>query len=1071
MTEAELEREKLRVDSEARDIIHDVRSLTTKDELQKTRWVWEFLQNAKDTDEGAGVDIIFKLASDKITISHNGAPFETKHLIAILHKKSTKSLGDDDGTTGKYGTGFVTTHILSKKLQIVGIHKDKDNSGKRKFQLEIDRSSASLEEKEALIEMKKSIKTTFDKINSLGLLPTEVIEICEHSFIYTLSDSSKHYAERGLDELEKNVIFTLLINRGAGDRKKIKSITISRNGDSKKYEIEPKTSKIAGLNYLDTGNSSGLLYNEIGKITFGIPVEETDKGYALKSLDNKAVLFKEFPLIGTEHFNLPVFIQNNDFRPTEPRDGIVTKREDENKDEFTPDANRACLLEFKNEYLLFLNTIISAKVLNLHFLALSGMPIESKNYTGKDWYISNIQKPIRDYLNEQELVATVSGGLLKIAQAKFPPLNIADGNSFYKVLAGVMPEMLPSTSSIVFWDKIINQEIENWPADISISLEQLLNALPELLKTETDLPYESLKVVYLYLQSINSTLGETYPIYLNEKNELQVRDGVKLYPQIDDEIKFVSDKLGRDLDIEFLNRKLGDEVPGISSFDLEQFYKSLNNDVISKIQPETATEDQILAILHINTLFKTDRATKRETWLSMIKELLPAKLGEKKYVIIDYDNYYQPAELWTAKYICSLIQNEVSISQFAKTYFEENLETAFIWLNSFLTYINQSRDDIKGFLTKYKVIPTQDNKTIAQNDNTSVEHNGLFKAYQEDLYKEENSRYFQEDLKIIVRENCNVNPKEYLIANEITVSDLRTTDVNFITKYIDKLFEDVEIASKVAVGGKLHDVFNTVNSWFDKHSDASSYLKTFASKRNFLYVISLGDGFSKHIKALKDSGKSIEDISKLAEINLSVEQMQKLEKVANELGPEALILKAQEMIAIREQRLRWQKIGRTAENAFKKVFEGLQMDIELSNPDVGKDFELTLKTKGYSIEIKNVIEGKENVGMSILQGRTAVSDKEHYALCVMTRPNDEAEIDEAYFVEHAQFVTNIGFQIGDKIKNWDNGLFSLYSNDTIKVNLDNKTETVYVNRDIWRSGILFPDFVTVLRKHFEDEAD
>lgn len=61
MTEAEEEREKLRVDSEARDIIHEVNSLANKEELQKTRWVWEFLQNAKDTATEEGVDIIFEV--------------------------------------------------------------------------------------------------------------------------------------------------------------------------------------------------------------------------------------------------------------------------------------------------------------------------------------------------------------------------------------------------------------------------------------------------------------------------------------------------------------------------------------------------------------------------------------------------------------------------------------------------------------------------------------------------------------------------------------------------------------------------------------------------------------------------------------------------------------------------------------------------------------------------------------------------------------------------------------------------------------------------------------------------
>lgn len=1068
MTEAELERQKLREDSEARDIIHDVNSLANKDELQKTRWVWEFLQNAKDTATDGGVDITFQLDNDKITISHNGTPFETKHLIAILHKKSTKSLSGDDGTTGKYGTGFVTTHILSKKLSISGIHKNA--SGERKFSIEIDRTSANLEEKEALLQMKVSIKSTFDKINEIGNLPVEEINHYQHSFIYIINDTSKHYAENGLDDLEKNVVFTLLINKGDNGRKKINSITIIRNGITNQYKIEPKDSKINGLNFVSTGNNDGLLYKQVDSLIFGIPVVETSSSYKLKSIENQAVLFKEFPLIGTENFNLPVFIQHIDFRPTEPRDGIVTKRELEETEEFTPDTNRACLIRFREEYLLFLEMLISAEVDNLHYLALSGLPKETKSYTGINWYIDNIQRPLREFLITKDIVSPVLGKKIKIVEVKFPMVDLDNGISFYNVLSSLLPSQVPNEDCFPYLSKAINQEIESWPKDISISLEQLLKDLPSFIGHDSEMPYDSLKVVYQYLQSINSNLGEIFPIYPNEKNELKIRKEVRLYPAIDDEVKFVSKELGKDLDIEFLNRKLTGDALGIELFDLEAFYKHLNNDIISKIQVDSATEQQILAILHINTLFKTDRAGKREGWLAMLKEILQDKLGEKKYISIDYENYYQPAELWTVKYVCYLIQQEVTMSQFAEKYFENDLVTAYSWLSKFLKYVNDSREDIQTFLTKYKIIPTQQ-YLIKKENEVEIQLEGVFKAYTENLFKEDNPKYFDEDLKLIVQENCNYNPKEYLIDNRIIDIEFRVTDVNFLTRHIDSIFGDNLLANKVAPSGELHDVFNTVNSWFDKHSDASGYLKTFAAKRNLLYVISLGEGFSQHIKTIKDSGKSMEDISKLAEIKLSVDQMQRLETVANELGPETLISKAHELIAVREQKLRWQKIGKSAEDAFKKAFEGLQMEMQLNNPDVGKDFELVLKTKGYSIEIKNVIAGKENVRMSILQGRTAVTEKDRYALCVLTRPDDESKIDEDYFSANARFVTNIGYQIGDKINDWDAGLTSLVSSDDVKVNLDAKTESVYINRPIWKDAKPFVDFIKDLETYFANEAN
>ena len=165
MTETEEKREAQRVEKEARDIIHDVNKLRSFSEKEKTRWVWELLQNAKDAATDNGVDVIYELKDDKVVISHNGLPFETEHLLALLYKTSTKSLGNEDGSTGKYGTGFVTTHVLNKKLTVRGVHRN--SKGLRQFSFDIDRNSVSLQEDLALKAIKKSLKETFDVINKI----------------------------------------------------------------------------------------------------------------------------------------------------------------------------------------------------------------------------------------------------------------------------------------------------------------------------------------------------------------------------------------------------------------------------------------------------------------------------------------------------------------------------------------------------------------------------------------------------------------------------------------------------------------------------------------------------------------------------------------------------------------------------------------------------------------------------------------------------------------------------------------------------------------------------------------
>lgn len=1050
MTEAQVERDRQRNESEARDIIHDIDRLNTYPESKKTRWVWELLQNAKDVATTEGVDAVFKLDEHQMTISHNGLPFETKHLLAILYKTSTKTLGGEDGTTGKYGTGFVTTHILNKKLNIEGVHQNEN--GKRSFSLEIDRTSAILDENEALAAMQESLNSTFNEIDAISIAPSEAGLKNRHSFIYQLTEYSRKYAEKGLVELERNIPFTLLINQG--DKKKINSVTIIANGRENTFTVNSETSNVIGLKYIRISESDGILYKDEAGVIFGIPVSKLKNSYVIKSLQNQSVLFKEFPLVGTESFNLPVFIQHDGFKPTELRDSVRTKKEREDLADHTADVNRKALIDFVTKYLSFLSSLIDGKLSGLHFLALSGLPTDIEVYSNKDWFTQNIQKPIRSLLMSKDIVQTVSGDFIKIDTAIFPSAELVSDDDFYDLIASLLPKRVPARETIDFWNNVVHQEIECWPADITISLEMLLEKIPAIVDLEDENVFQVLGNLYIYLEKINSTLGEKFPIYLNEKRDFKTRLDVVLYPNIDNEIKRVSAGLGRDLDKEFLCKNLG-IVSGIKAFELTDFYKNLNGELISSLSEKVANIEQINAILHVCSLFRSDRAIRREKWYSLVKQLLPDQIGEKKSITIDYEYYGSSAELWSIKYLSYLIEEEKTVNKFAEKYFQGEFKSTFEWLNDFLSHVFSLQEENRNVLFQRMIIPVQ---------------TGDFVAYSEYIYSEDDPKYFDDSIKDLYKDFIDKgDPRGSIVDNRIQIQTIRKYSIDTLTKEIDKLFDDPLIERKVKQGNELHNAFLTLNNWFEQFPDVSGDLKTFSNKRALLYVIALGDGFGKQIMSIKESGRSMEDIVELAHISLTTKEMKDLEKVALELGTSSLLAKAQQLVDVKHQRTRWQRIGKSAEDAFKKVFTSLEMEVELSNPDIGKDFEILLKSKGYSIEIKNVIEGKENVRMSILQGRTAVSEKDSYALCVLTRPNDDREIDEIYFAENARFVDNIGYQIGDRIKRWDEGLHNLSPAGEIRVNLDVKTETVYVSRPIWRDGLTFLQFVSDLKEYFKVE--
>src|SRR5690606_6922872 len=126
--------------------------------------------------------------------------------------------------------------------------------------------------------------------------------------------------------------------------------------------------------------------------------------------------------------------------------------------------------------------------------------------------------------------------------------------------------------------------------------------------------------------------------------------------------------------------------------------------LISTVSERTATDIQIKAILHVCSLFRSDRASKREKWFSVIKQLLPDQIGDKIAVKIDYENYATSAELWSVKYISHLIESEGTIDLFAKKYFEDNKSACFEWLNDFLSHVFSMSEENRTVLFQRKII-------------------------------------------------------------------------------------------------------------------------------------------------------------------------------------------------------------------------------------------------------------------------------------------------------------------------------------------------------------------------------
>ncbi|MCM1269363.1 MAG: hypothetical protein NC247_01880 [Ruminococcus flavefaciens] len=124
-----------------RDKLTDLRS---KDVLISSyRWIWELIQNAKDCPNTSGkinIEILFDSLRRIVEFKHNGKLFSTKNIVYLIEQVSTKDRTRNSESTGKFGTGFLTTNLLSPVVKISGLLHDDDDDKIASFEVTLDRS-------------------------------------------------------------------------------------------------------------------------------------------------------------------------------------------------------------------------------------------------------------------------------------------------------------------------------------------------------------------------------------------------------------------------------------------------------------------------------------------------------------------------------------------------------------------------------------------------------------------------------------------------------------------------------------------------------------------------------------------------------------------------------------------------------------------------------------------------------------------------------------------------------------------------------------------------------------------
>ena len=360
------------------DKIHD-------SQLSDKRWVWELMQNAKDVPNKFGrVSVLIELWEDKLIFSHNGDYFTDGNITGLIQQVSSKDSANEGELkqTGKFGTGFITTHLLSNIIDVKGVVKNPNTGEYQNFKLTLDRSARKSE------DMIESIAQNLEWVKGLDNGNYQDFPIANNyesrseneyltSFTYYLNEDSLKSATIGLSDLINTLPITMVslrelksvrvVNHVEGteqlyecnsetiyrnDNVKIIRSAIDINGD-KKYYLTYKTFK-----------------GEDPVVALSIETLWDGSTYSLIKRDkSQPVLFRDFPLIGSEEFYFPYMLNGFDFEPSETRSGVLL-----NSNQPKPKKNRSIIENAVKAVINFNDWLITSGAKNTYLLASSKEP-------------------------------------------------------------------------------------------------------------------------------------------------------------------------------------------------------------------------------------------------------------------------------------------------------------------------------------------------------------------------------------------------------------------------------------------------------------------------------------------------------------------------------------------------------------------------------------------------------------------------------------------------------------------------------------------------------------------------
>jgi|688.fasta_scaffold02807_29 hypothetical protein len=815
----------------AQKIFEKMRNLRMlAEENSKRRWIWELLQNAKDkaaidfSEEKVSIVIDY---NESLEFQHNFGYFTVANVEGLIQQISSEDKDRDNAnldirpqTTGRFGTGFITTHLLSEQVEVKGIYQKEDLTFS-KICFPLDRSGRDL--KELIASISYSFECAEKSLSQSESISEPAFSEFNTVFTYKLDEQGREIAEIGLQDLENALPYTLIFI----DR--INSVKTTQAGQSTVYEKVGSRNltekiKLIEFNRVNDGIFDKLYYIYLSEnlTSIAIPIAlDNDQIGIIPFNQHLPRLFLDFPLIGTENFSFPAIINNPFLEPTEPRDGIFLT----DKNESHVIHNKEIIQEAVSLYLSLLEYASNHSWQNLYFLANTKLPQE-KDWISQTWYRDNVQSVLRNNLLNSEIVYTddLENPKIKLQDALFPfssslnkALKVWD---FAKLL---WFDRLPQKDHLEFWFEIIDK---TWPDSIRYGIKNLANDIANLSSLEQLCDRiskaENETLVYLtdvieFINQDNSKLLDDFAIIPNQYNNFKRKGELWLDDNIPNQLKDILELLGDNWRANLKHSQITIANLAIT--------KNLS-DIVNRINPIIREKDNPniqSAILHLLSCSPPESKNtneicqlRKQVW-QFASDFYP-ETPKQKYLGNWDKTIWQECDKYFIQELFTDIASKETISEL-NNHLQQD---AHQWLSNLINFVVEK--DFSINVTNAKIIPDQQGN-LQKISNLFLDPD------------------IDETLKDILEE-LGYNCRSELIDNSITLSPSVVSSLNIKTKSISEIASEIskrveEILKDEGLSQsrteKDRKIFAQLFIWFNEHESlAKEFFSPLYEKRHRL---------------------------------------------------------------------------------------------------------------------------------------------------------------------------------------------------------------------------------------------